>query len=69
MKSLYGSRQFAEAFARGKFKIEGKAKIGRFNGRPVFDLKALAEMELKIDEWDKTRGAGRNRGLCRVEAA
>lgn len=43
--------------------------FGRFNGRPVFDLKALAEMEAMIDEWDKARGPGRNRGICRMEAA
>lgn len=38
LKPLYGSRVFAEAFARGKMKIEGKAKFARFNGRLFNDL-------------------------------
>jgi len=33
LKPLYGGNQFAVAFARGKIKIEGKAKLARFNGR------------------------------------
>lgn len=32
VKELYGQNQFAEAVARGKAKITGKAKYGRFNG-------------------------------------
>ena len=38
LKPLYGGRQFAEAFARGKIKIEGKAKLARINGRLFNDL-------------------------------
>lgn len=36
-KMLYGSRQFPVAVARGKGKIEGKAKLGSFNGRILGD--------------------------------
>ena len=38
IKPLYGEKEFAYAFARGKVKIEGKAKLGRINGRLFNDL-------------------------------
>lgn len=38
LKSLYGQSQFAVAFARGKTKIMGKAKLARINGRLFNDL-------------------------------
>lgn len=38
LKPLYGEKEFAYAFARGKVKIEGKAKMARFNGRLFNDL-------------------------------
>ncbi len=38
IKPLYGEKEFAYAFARGKMKIEGKAKLGRINGRLFNDL-------------------------------
>ena len=38
LKPLYGSQQFAVAFARGKIKIEGKAKLARLNGRLFNDM-------------------------------
>jgi hypothetical protein len=38
LKPLYGSQQFAVAFARGKVKIEGKAKLARLNGRLFNDM-------------------------------
>lgn len=36
-KMLYGAKQFPVAVARGKGKIEGKSKIGSFNGRILGD--------------------------------
>ena len=38
LKPLYGGQQFPVAFARGKMKIEGKAKLARLNGRLFNDL-------------------------------
>jgi hypothetical protein len=38
LKPLYGGGQFPVAFARGKFKIEGKSKLARINGRLFNDL-------------------------------
>ena len=38
LKALYGEKEFAMAFARGKMKISGKAKMARFNGRLFNDL-------------------------------
>jgi hypothetical protein len=38
LKPLYGGSVFAIAFARGKMKIEGKAKFARMNGRIINDL-------------------------------
>lgn len=43
--------------------------FGRFNGRPVFSLDALAAMETRMAEWDKVRGKGRVRGLVLVKDA
>ena len=38
LKELYGQNQFAEAVARGKYKITGKAKFAQIVGKHVNDL-------------------------------
>ena len=38
LKELYGQNQFAEAVARGKCKITGKAKVAQIVGKHVNDL-------------------------------
>ncbi len=38
MKPLYGNQQWPVAFARGKLKLEAKAKLARINGRLFNDL-------------------------------
>ncbi len=69
------SQKQRDWFHSQKFASEEERQVrlfggfGRFNRRPVFDQQALRMLEEQIDEWDKARGPGRNRGICRVEAA
>lgn len=50
-------------------RVRLRGGFGRFNGRPVFSLDALAKMETMMAEWDRVRGPGRVRGLAMKEAA